>query len=65
MRENKKDRDQWIPWEVSYSLKEENRKDINGKNVKSSTNALLGIVIPDKQGKYDYFLNNKSCCASG
>lgn len=65
MKENKKERDQWIPWEVFYSLKAENRKDINGNDVKSNTNALLGIVIPDKQGEYDYFLSNKSCCNRG
>ena len=65
MRENKKDRDQWIPWEVSYSLKEETRKDINGNEKESHTNALLGIIIPDMWGRYDFFVTDKTCCQSG
>ena len=54
----KKERDQWIPWEVSYSLKEVSRKNKNGYAVTSKTNAMLidlkmpfhdeNVLIPPK-----------------
>lgn len=62
---NVKDRDQWIPWEISYSLKETSRKNSNGDSVISRTNAMLAVVLPDKNGDYLYYLENKHCCASG
>ena len=50
MRETwKKDRDQWIPWEVSYSLKETSRKNKNGDSVTSHSNAMLAVVIRMKK----------------
>lgn len=65
MREfNKRDRDQWIPWEISYSLKEVNRKNVNGDPIKSSSNAILALVIPDKFGQYDFFIKQNYCCSS-
>lgn len=59
------DKDQWIPWEISYSLKEISRKNINGTPVTSSSNALLAIVLPDRQGSYSYYTYKKTCCTSG
>lgn len=59
------DKDQWIPWEISYSLKEISRKNINGTPVTSSSNALLAIVLPDRQGSYSYYTYQKTCCTSG
>lgn len=60
-----KDRDQWIPWEISYSLKEISRKTLKGLNVTSRSNALLAIVLPDYNGSYSYYTYNKTCCNSG
>lgn len=59
------DKDQWIPWEISYSLKEISRKNINGDPITSSSNALLAIIVPDRQGKYDYYTYRKNCCTDG
>lgn len=59
---SKKDRDQWIPWEISYSLKETSRKNKNGDPITSKSNAMLAVVLPDTEGKYSYYLNENNCC---
>lgn len=61
----KKDRDQWIPWEVSYSLKETSRKNKNGDAITSHSNAMLAVVLPDVNGSYSYYLEAKNCCSGG
>ena len=61
---NKSDRDQWIPWEISYSLKEESRKNKNGDPVTSKTNAMIAVVLPDENGSYNYYLEKRTCCSS-
>lgn len=48
--------DQWIPWEVSYSLKEITR---DGRI--SHVNACLAIGIPDENGSYGHFVNEYTC----
>lgn len=65
MKENNKlDRDQWIPWEVSYSLKETSRKNKKGGSVTSHSNAMLAVVLPDENGSYSYYLETRTCCDS-
>ena len=53
---HKKESDQWIPWEVSYSLKEISRE---GRT--SRTNAMLAIVLPNSNFDYSYYLREKTC----
>ena len=48
--------EQWIPWEISYSLKETRRE-----SGKSHMNAVLVVVLPDRNGKYDYAVNQFDC----
>jgi len=59
---NKNERNQWIPWEISYSLKETSRKDSNNNSITSKTNAMLAVVLPDKNGSYSYYLEARNCC---
>lgn len=56
----KYDKSQWIPWEIYYSLRETVRSDR-----KSHRNAILAVVLPDKQGNYEYALKSNTCCETG
>lgn len=57
MKENSPESQQWIPWEVCYSLKEVTR---GGRT--SLSNVILAVVVPDTYGNYDYILSyNREC----
>ncbi|MFA6013045.1 MAG: TIR domain-containing protein [Desulfobacteraceae bacterium] len=51
--------DQWMPWEISYSLREQSRQGVNSK-----TNAILGVVLPDQLGVYDWYYRSNPDCNS-
>lgn len=60
----KAEKNQWIPREISYSLKEVSRVNTNGDPISSKSNAMLGVVIPDRNDSYDFFTYKNSCCDS-
>ncbi|ENZ02554.1 hypothetical protein HMPREF1092_01789 [Clostridium thermobutyricum] len=58
------DKRQWIPWEISYSLKEVSRRNKKGDSITSKTNAMIAVVLPNINNSYSYYLEEKSCCTS-
>lgn len=65
MRDSLKlDKDQWIPREISYSLKEVSRVNSSGTSVTSKSNAVLAVVAPDSSNSYTYYTYKNSCCDS-
>lgn len=60
--EYKSERNQWIPQEISYSLKSVSRKNRAGNMVTSAPNAIIAVVLPDITGRYDYYIQDNNCC---
>lgn len=54
---SKLEKDQWIPNEISYSLRNDKRK---GDKI-SKTNAMLAVVLPDINKSYEYLVNFHDC----
>lgn len=59
MDDGKPQHEQFIPWEISYSLQEPSR---DGKTSKS--NGILAVVLPDRNGSYEYYITRHGCPGS-
>ncbi|NDV44986.1 TIR domain-containing protein [Flagellimonas sediminis] len=59
MKTMESEKEQWIPWEISYSL----RVVPTGGNTKQR-NAILGVVLPDENGNYDWYYTSNLYCNS-
>lgn len=56
VEKGKTDKSQWIPWEISFSIKETTRNDRT-----SHSNAILAIALPDTNKSYDYIVESNTC----
>ena len=57
MKERRKaESDQWIPWEISYSL-----KDVVRSGKQSHSNGILAVILPDRNNSYGYYFRENAC----
>ena len=54
----KNDKDQWIPWEISYSLRLKRRRFDGDREQRSNRNGILLVYLPDRLGNYEYITQN-------
>lgn len=57
MKTDQPEKDQWIPWEVSYSL-----RTVPNGNYTKQMNAILGVVLPDETGLYNWYYKSDLYC---
>lgn len=56
MKEAKRELDQWIPWEIKYSL----RRKAYGER-RSNSNGMLAVILPDENGSYGHYYQQSGC----
>ena len=52
MIRNEDEKEQRIPWEISYSLK-------NGQHSDGHASAILAVILPDRKRRYDYAIHSR------
>lgn len=57
MKTSDNENDQWMPWEVSYSL-----RTVSFGSYTKQMNAILGVVLPDETGTYDWYYTSNVLC---
>lgn len=57
MKTSCNENDQWMPWEISYSL-----RTVPSGNYTKQMNAILGVVLPDETATYDWYYTSDTNC---